>query len=206
MRWKTYSRVFAVRVSFSHALDSHNDFESIDCGKFITLPNGDELETGFMPRFDLPGMPMAPYEEIWRELPFKEGPEGPNQGMSWILESEDDEFREKEGDFTVTKTFLGRVWGTYLALQQQQTRTYWRNPAGGWSVKVTGTMVSARREEWMNSRWTERYVAGPAGDFLPSLMKGFEGEAQARGSWELQGLKVIIAGRVYANRACERIR
>lgn len=158
-----------------------------------------------MPRYDLPGMPMARYEEIWRELPFKEGPEGPNKGMSWILESENEELEAREGDVTVTKTFLGRVWGTYLALQQKQTRTYRTTPVGNWSVRTTGTVVSARREEW-NSGWTELYVAGPEGDTIPSLMKGFEGEAQARGSWEVLGLKVVIAGQVYVVRACERIR
>lgn len=190
-------------MSFTHELDSHNAFESIDCGTFVTLPNGDDLETGSMPRPDLPGAPMTEYEEVWRELPFKEGPEGPKRGMSWILESDDGEFGEKEGDVTVTKTFLGRIWGTYLALQQEQVHTRRKGQAGGWIVSKTGAEVSARREEW-SSAWSARYVVGSEGDALPSMMKGFEGEGQ--GSWKMPGEKVIVQGRPYIVRAFEEMR
>lgn len=188
---------------FTHELDSHNAFESVDCGTFVTLPNGDDLETGSMPRPDLPGAPMTEYEEVWRELPFKEGPEGPERGISWILESDDRELGEKEGDVTVMKTFLGRIWGTYLALQQEQVHTRRKDQAGGWTVSKTGAEVSARREEW-SSGWSARYVVGPGGDTLPSMMKGFEGESQ--GSWRVPGGKVMVQGRPYIVRAFEEIR
>lgn len=190
-------------MSFTHELDSHNAFESVDCGTFVSLPNGDELETGSMPRPDLPGAPVTEYEEVWRELAFKEGPEGPGKGISWVLESDDGESGEEEGDVTVTKTFLGRIWGSYLALQQEQVHTRLKDQAGRWIVSKTGAEVSARREEW-SSGWSAPYVVGPEGDTLPSMMKGFEGEGQ--GSWRVTGEKVSVQGRCYIVRAFEEIR
>lgn len=190
-----------MRVSFTHELDSHDAFESADCGTFVTLPNGDDLETGSMPRPDLPGAPETEYEEVWRELPFKEGPEGPGKGMSWVLESDDGEL-EGEGEVTVVKTFLGRLWGTYMALQQTQTHTRQRSSSGEWVVKKTGADVSARREEW-SSAWEDRYVVGSAGGMLPSMENGLEGEGQ--GSWRVPGEKVSVEGRTYIVRAFEEI-
>ncbi|GAB1198319.1 hypothetical protein APSETT444_007638 [Aspergillus pseudonomiae] len=78
------------RVQFTHEIDSHNSFDDVDCGTFTTLPNGDDLETGSMARPDVPGAPVTEYEEVWRELTFKEGPEGSGQGASWVLESKHD--------------------------------------------------------------------------------------------------------------------
>lgn len=193
-----------VRVSFSHELDSHDTFESVDCGTFVTLPNGDDLETGSMPRPDLPGAPETEYEEVWRELPFREGPEGPGKGISWVLESDDGELEGEEGEVTVDKTFLGRLWGTYLALQQTQIYTRQRSSSGQWIVKKTGAAVSARREEWGSTQaWGDRYVVGPAGDTLPSIRAGLESEGQ--GSWRVPGEKVEVQGKTYIVRVFEEI-
>jgi hypothetical protein len=193
-----------VRVSFTHELDSHDAFESVDCGTFVTLPNGDDLETGSMPRPDLPGVPETEYEEVWRELPFREGPEGPGKGISWVLESDDGELEGEEGEVTVVKTFLGRLWGTYLALQQTQTHSRQRSSSGQWIVKKTGAAVSARREEWgLAQGWGDRYVVGPVGDALPSTRSGLESEGQ--GPWRVPGEKVKIQGKTYIVRAFEEI-
>lgn len=191
-----------MRVTFTHELDSHGEFSTADCGTFVSLPNGDDLETGVMPRPDLPGTPLTEYEEVWRELPFREGPEGAKKGISWILESDDSHLDGKEGEFTLTKTFLGRIWGTYLALQQTQTHTRKKSASGGWTVTKTWTEVSARREEW-DSRWCNKYVIGQAGGVLPSLADGFKGEGQ--GSWRVPGEKVFVKERQYVIRDFEEI-
>ncbi|KAJ5719113.1 hypothetical protein N7493_007568 [Penicillium malachiteum] len=190
-----------LRVSFTHELDSHNEFESVDCGTFVSLPNGDDLETGSMPRSDLAGAPVTDYEEVWRELPFKEGPEGSKKGMSWVLES-DTGLEEQEGEVTVVKSFLGRIWGTYLALQQKQTIARTKDASGGWSVSKTGVDVSARREEW-ESGWKAKYVIGDAGKDLPSMISGLDGEGD--GAWRIPGEKVIINGQSYIVRAFEEL-
>lgn len=155
-----------------------------------------------MPRPDLPGAPETDYEEIWRELPFKEGPEGSKKGMSWILESDDGSFEGQEGEFTVSKTFVGRIWGTYLALQQKQTLVREKDASGGWIVKKSGFDVSARREEW-NSGWQAKYVVGAIGGDLPSMIAGLEGEGE--GSWRIPGEKVVVNGRSFIVRAFEEI-
>lgn len=155
-----------------------------------------------MPRPDLPGAPVTEYEEVWRELPFREGPEGARKGIAWVLESVDGDLGEKEGEVTVTKTFLGRIWGTYLALQQGQIHRRHKAPSGEWVVSKSGTNVSARREEW-SSGWSDRYVVGVDGGVLPSMMAGFEGEGE--GSWRVPGEKVTFRGRLYVVRAFEEI-
>ncbi|OQD64445.1 hypothetical protein PENPOL_c007G00153 [Penicillium polonicum] len=192
----------SLRVTFSHELDSHNAFETIDCGTFVPLPNGDDLEMGSMPRRDLPGAPDKEYEEVWRELPFREGPEGPKKGLSWVLESDDGDLGSGEGEVTVTKTFIGRIWGTYLALSQTQTLTRQKAASGEVVVKKSGADVSARREEW-ESGWKEKYVVGEAAGSLPSMMVGFDGEGV--GSWRIPGEKVEVQGKMYIVRAFEEI-
>ncbi|KAJ5503568.1 Cytochrome P450 [Penicillium fimorum] len=191
-----------LRVTFSHELDSHNAFETIDCGTFVPLPNGDDLEMGSMPRHDLPGAPDKEYEEVWRELPFREGPEGPDKGLSWVLESDDGDLGSGEGEVTVTKTFIGRIWGTYLALSQEQTHTRQKTPSGDLVVKKSGADVSARREEW-SSGWNEKYLVGEAAGSLPSMMVGFDEEG--KGSWKIPGEKVEVQGKKYIVRAFEKI-
>jgi hypothetical protein len=194
-----------VRISFSHDLDSHDAFESIDCGTFVSLPNGDDLETGIMPRPDLPGAPETEYEEVWRELTFREGPEGPRKGLSWVLESEDGDIDCGEaGEVTVTKTFIGRIWGTFLALRQTQTHTRRRTASGDLVIKKSGGDVTARREEWgSGSGWSEKYAVGDAANTLPSMMGGFEGEGI--GAWRIPGEKVQVQGKTYVVRAFEGV-
>ncbi|KAJ5893361.1 hypothetical protein N7495_005052 [Penicillium taxi] len=187
-----------LRVAFTHELDSHNAFESVDCGTFVTLPNGDDLETGEMPRHDLPGAPVAEYEEVWRELPFRESPEGTKKGISWVLESDDGDLSEIEGEVTVRKIFLGRIWGTFLALQQDLTHVRQRSPSGEWLVTKTGGVVSARREEWSDG-WMERYAVGRFGGSLPSMARGIQG----MDSWETVGERIDIDGRPFILRAFE---
>ncbi|KAJ5696874.1 hypothetical protein N7536_007286 [Penicillium majusculum] len=191
-----------LRVTFSHELDSHNAFETVDCGTFVPLPNGNDLEMGSMPRHDLPGAPDKEYEEVWRELPFREGPEGPKKGLSWVLESDDGDLSSGEGEVTVTKTFIGRIWGTYLALRQTQTHTRQKNASGELVVKKSGADVSARREEW-ESGWKEKYLVGEAAGALPSMVVGFDGEGV--GSWRIPGEKVEVQGKTYIVRAFEEI-
>ena len=195
----------SVRVLFTHELDSHNTFEAADCGTFIALPNGDSLETGQMPRLDIPGAPLADYEEVWRELTPRAGPEGSQSGVSWILESEDPGLSEKEGEVQVIKTFLGRIWGTYVALRQVQTHTRCRTPSGEWQVRKTGADVSARREEWdPKLGWCEKYVVGKDGAVLPSLVKGL-GNWSKDASWSIPGKRIVIGETPFIVRACEGI-
>jgi hypothetical protein len=150
-----------------------------------------------MPRPDLPGAPETEYEEVWRELPFREGPEGAKKGVSWVLESDDGDLGE-DGEVTVVKTFLGRIWGTYLALQQEQILVR-RKDAGQWIVSKTGAEVSARREEWMGSKWEERYVVGGSGNQLPSMMT--VGEEKG---W-MPGERVLVLGKLFIVRAYEEM-
>lgn len=192
-------------MRFTRELDSLNEIGMVDPANFSPLPNGDDLETGEMPRTDLPGAPMTAFEEVWRELPFREGPEGAKNGISWILESDDSvDLKLSEGgeEKTVTRMFFGRIWGTYLALQQVQTHSQQKDSDGKVSLKRTGAEVSARREEW-KSGWEEKYVVGPDGGSLPSMKTGFEGEGQ--GSWRVPGEKVIIQGKSFIVRAFEEL-
>jgi hypothetical protein len=199
---KSKAYIALVQVSFTHELDSQNSFESADCGTFVTLPNGDDLETGSMPRADRPGAPVTEYEEIWRELPFREGPEGAKRGMSWVLESDDGEL--SEGETTVTKTFLGRIWGTYLVLQQTQIHKRTKDSKGNWVVSKSGADVGVRREEWC-SGWKDRYVVGVNGTNLPSMTRTGRFDGEGTGSWRIPGSKVKIEGQQYIVRSFEEI-
>lgn len=190
-------------MSFSHELDSHNAFASTDTGTFVSLPNGDDLETGSMPRPDVAGTPETAYEEVWRELPFRAGPEGSGKGLSWILESDDQRLDgEGEGEVTVTKTFIGRIWGTYLTFRQVQTHSRLKGEGG--SVVKSGADVSARREEWDSAGgWKGKYSIGECAGDLPSMLAGFDGEG--KGSWRVPGEKVEVQGTTYIVRAFEEI-
>lgn len=182
---------------FTHAIDSHNAFDAVDCGMFSKLPNGDDLETGSMPRWDLPGAPVREYEEVWRELAFREGPEGPGRGVSWVLEARGDEQGVMGQDgVTVTRIFIARIWGTYVALRQDQTHR-----GGDSKALVKGGEVSARREEWdSTSGWKTKYILGPDVDKLPSMTTFDTGD----GDWSI-GSEVVVNGQPYIVRAFERI-
>ncbi|RAL00161.1 uncharacterized protein BO80DRAFT_109125 [Aspergillus ibericus CBS 121593] len=182
------------RVAFTHELDSRNSFDAVDCGTFSSLPNGDDLEEGEMPRADLPGCPIAQYEEVWRELEFRQGPEGHNKGVSWVLESKARSLDEGE-EAEISRTFIGRVWGTYLALRQVQVHS--RPKGSSTTIVKEGKDVSARREEWDASGWQVKHCIGP--DYLPSM------NAIEDGTWQT-GQTVSIAGIEYTVRAFESLR
>jgi hypothetical protein len=186
-----------VRVLFTHAIDSHSAFDAVDCGNFTVLPNGDDLETGSMPRWDLPGTPVREYEEVWRELPFREGPEGPGRGISWVLEAKADGQGVSGHDgSTVIRMFIARIWGTYVALRQEQTHV-----GVGKAVVKRGGEVTARREEWdSTSGWKTRYILGPDVDKLPSMTTIDTRD----GGWSI-GSEVVLSGQQYIVRAFERI-
>ncbi|KAJ5408424.1 hypothetical protein N7509_002307 [Penicillium cosmopolitanum] len=194
-----------LKISFTRELDSLNEIGMVDVARFSPLPNGDDLEQGEMPHPDLPGAPMTAFEEVWRNLPFKEGPDGAKTGISWILESDDEHLTnsEQEGEVTVNKLFFGRIWGTYLGFHQIQTHSQQKSSDGGLSLKRTGSDVTARREEWTGAGWEEKYLVGPAADAVPSMKSGFEGEG--KGSWRVPGEKVIVDGRSFIVRAFEEI-
>ncbi|KAJ5479226.1 hypothetical protein N7530_004735 [Penicillium desertorum] len=158
------------RVVFTHEIDSHHNFNVSNPCPFIPLANGDDLETGTMARPDVPGAPMTDYEEVWRYLPFREGPEGSGRGLSWILES--DEGVLEEGQHKVTKTFLAKMGGSYLVLCQKQIHVVRQTPLGERTVQITGEGVSARREEWTDDHWEIKYALGPNNDSLPSMTNG----------------------------------
>ncbi|RMJ23376.1 hypothetical protein PHISP_05762 [Aspergillus sp. HF37] len=186
-------------IVFTHEIDSHHNFNVSDPCPFIALPNGDDLETGTMPRPDMPGAPMTGYEEVWRYLPPHEGPEGPGNGFSWILESDDGDLGE--GQFHIQKVFLARICGTYLALHQGQTRVRTQT-AQGWAVKVSGGDVSARREEWIGHRWEEKCTLGSNSGDLLSMAKGFDKKSQS--SW-YPGAMVNVGGHRYIVQAFEEL-
>lgn len=140
---------------------------------------------------------MTDYEEVWRNLPFPEGPEGPGRGVSWVLES--DEGVLEEGQHQITKLFLARIWGSYLVLYQKQIHEVSRTPSGEWAVKITGQEVSGRREEWANGHWEIKHALGPDCDSLPSMAKGLD--IHLRGS---KSEKVTVKGRDFITRAFER--
>ncbi|KAJ5085358.1 hypothetical protein N7532_010129 [Penicillium argentinense] len=196
-----------LKINFTRELDSLNEIGMVDSASFSALPNGDDLETGEMPHPELPGAPMTAFEEVWHNLPFREGPEGAKQGISWILESDDEDFRqsEEEGEVTLTKMFIGRVWGTYQAFQQVQVHSRRKDQDGNWVFKRTGAEVSARREEFSpGAGWVDKYVVGPEGASVPSMKTEFDGEGQ--GSWKVPGEKVVIDGKSFIVRAFEEIK
>ncbi|RAH68391.1 uncharacterized protein BO66DRAFT_327123 [Aspergillus aculeatinus CBS 121060] len=189
----------STRVQFTHELDSRNSFDDVDCGTFSTLPNGDDLEKGSMPRADLPGKPVCEYEEVWRELEFRRGPEGPSRGVSWVLESSQIDSDLEEGEEgEVTRTFIGRVWGTYLALRQVQKHV--RSPGSDATSVKDGGEVSALREEWdATAGWCTKYNVGAEVEKMPSM----KDVPDAQG-WTT-GQTVTIAGVQFTVRAFEEI-
>lgn len=186
------------RVQFTHEIDSHNSFDDVDCGTFTTLPNGDDLETGSMSRPDLPGAPVTEYEEVWRELSFREGPEGPGKGVSWVLESKHDLELGEGQEVEVSRTFLARIWGTYLVVRQRQVYVCLAGSKD--AVVKTGKGVSARREEWDSTRWSAKYVLGLEGDSLPSAQ-----DVEANEQLRTPGGTILVKGEPYTIRSYEEV-
>ncbi|KAM0426080.1 hypothetical protein ACHAPT_008711 [Fusarium lateritium] len=115
---------------WNHVIDSRLSFDP-DEGKFQSLPNGDDLETGSMPCAEK-GNQVTPYQEVWRELQ-------PNHGMNrgWILQG------KLDGD----DVFLGQYGGIYLAMRQ--------NKEGVFSaLKEELTNVQGRLQ------WERTYLSG----------------------------------------------
>ena len=165
-----------------------------------------------MPRPDVPGMPVTEYEEIWRELAsFPDDPNAETKGISYILDSEVVDACEpvlsgQMGKETVhvTRTFLGRSCGIYLALRQKQTYSRHRDSGGDRWVITDRTgqgEVSARREEWGSAGWNEKYVLGPDGSTLPSMKAGLD--IEGKGAWKVGGQTVSIGGESYTVRSIE---
>ena len=223
--WISNSQVPTGRVVFTHELDSHNSFDSVDSGTFVTLPNGNDLEQGSMPRPDIPGNPVTQYEEIWRELtPFPDTATDPgakstdNTGISYILDSETIHANEQlsgqqesstdhDARMHVTRTFLGRSCGIFLALRQTQTYNRQRDHANNrWIITHRlGGEVSARREEWGSSGWHVKYTFGPDGSNLPSKLNtaSLPLDGEGKGLWRVEGQTVEIGGESYVVRAFE---
>ncbi|CDM34074.1 hypothetical protein DTO013E5_1799 [Penicillium roqueforti] len=176
------------RVVFTHEIDSHHNFNVSNPCPFIPLPNGDVLETGTMARPDVPGAVMTDYEEVWRYVPFRKGPDGPGRGLSWILESHEGVL--EEGQHQVTKSFLAQIGGSYLVLYQKQIHMVRRTSLGELVVQITGEEVSARREEWTDGQWEIKYALGPASGGLPSMANGLDVAMRGRKSGE----RVTIRG------------
>ena len=91
-----------MKVKFTHEIDSRG-YTAPDEGIFTKLPNGDDLETGEMPRPEKDDV-VTPYEEIWHEFPAP-----PEASVSWILRGDSSE------DGT---TFLGRLEDAYMAFKK----------------------------------------------------------------------------------------
>ncbi|KAL4943987.1 hypothetical protein BDV06DRAFT_220756 [Aspergillus oleicola] len=152
-------------VLFTHELDSRNTFGVADCGAFSSLPNGDDLETGSMPRPDLLGAPVREYEEVWRELPLPQVGED-TVGPSFVLETAVDREGLREGEEReVVRTFIGAIGGTCIVLRQRQTLA--RRDMK--TVTVSGGEVSARREDFVKGSGFEvKYLLGPEAGDLPA--------------------------------------
>lgn len=153
------------------------------------LPNGDDLEVGEMPRADVPGAPVCAYEEVWRTLVPPVAVEGEGHCVSWVLEG-----RKKSVGDELTRTFLGRAGGVYLALRQVQT------VEGEDGCVRRGGKVSARREEWgISSGWRDMYVFELDGESLPSMRNvGVEDQRE----WK-QGQTVVVCGEEYVVRGLD---
>jgi hypothetical protein len=142
----------AVKCRWIKIIDSLGPSQP-DEGSFITLPNGDSLETGSMPCPEKGGA-VTEYEEVWRKLEPREGVK-----HAWILQSVDG------------KTFLGRIGGEHIALREGKGSTFgarWEqwDVNNGWSVKyeigdVEGvpSLASVGREVFEGEqRWRVDYT------------------------------------------------
>lgn len=187
----------ADEVLFTHELDSRNAFGVADCGTFSPLPNGDDLEVGVMPRPDIPGAPTREYEEVWRELPFRQV-EGHSRLLAFVLESEIGSMQLQEGEEReVSRTFIGAIGGTYIALRQSQILV---RPAGETKPVVkSGGEVSARSEEFVRGRGFEiKSLLGPEGGELPS-------RSDIELSFDASSERLMVRGQEYAVRSFEKL-
>ncbi|KAL2846870.1 hypothetical protein BJY01DRAFT_213119, partial [Aspergillus pseudoustus] len=187
-------------VLFTHDLDSKNSFGVADCGSFSSLPNGDELEVGVMPRSDLPGSPVREYEEVWRKLLFRRTVE--SGGVSFVLEAGGDVQWEEGEEKEVVRTFIGAIWGTYIVLRQRQVLA---RPVGEAKAIIrSGGEVSARREDSVRGvGFRIKYQIGSEAGELPGLQ---DLEALLSGGYLSPKKKVVVRGEEYVVRALEDLR
>ncbi|KAI5299729.1 hypothetical protein KEM55_001821, partial [Ascosphaera atra] len=194
-----------VTISYTHSVDSRKNFDAVDRGVFSSLPNGDALETGSMPRPDLPGAPVKPYEEVWKDLK----PSG--EGECYILESTGgaateellrgtNEAREER----VVKTFIGKVPGFFIALRQELVYKRVQKGSSWELVKEAGDM-SAKKQTWRsNATGTKDAVVttccGPVGETLPTI-----DDLPVKNEQNNVGGKVTVAGGEYTIRAFEHL-
>ncbi|KAL3459233.1 hypothetical protein BJX64DRAFT_265259 [Aspergillus heterothallicus] len=186
-------------VLFTHELDSRNSFGVADCGSFSSLPNGDELEVGVMPRSDLPGSPVRDYEEVWRKLLFRRA--GESSRVSFVLEAGGNVQLEEGEKKDVVRTFIGVIWGTYVALRQRQILA---RPVGeSKTIIQNGGEVTARREDFVRGvGFRVKYSIGRA-DYLPVHA---DVEPLMAGGQLVPGKKVVLRGEEYVVRALEDLR
>ncbi|KAJ5389105.1 uncharacterized protein N7496_000173 [Penicillium cataractarum] len=161
------------RIVFTHTIDSNGNFNVSNPCPFIPLLNGYDLETGAMPRPDVPGKPVTEYEEVWRYLSKKEiGMGEMEKPIAWILESEEDVASHYlQGG---TTTFLARIEGRHLALQQMRTDDRGKPGDSDWEENITGGEVI-------------------------SIASDFDCHVQY--SWAFTGQKVTVKDRRYVVRA-----
>jgi hypothetical protein len=109
-----------------------------------------------MPRPDVPGHPVTEYEEVWRYLLKDEiGMDEVEKPTAWILESDDDGpvHNFQQG----IKTFLARIEGRYLALQQMCVHS---KDQSGNPDDFIGE-VSAKSEEFVDGHRRVKHALGP---------------------------------------------
>ncbi|KAI9368732.1 hypothetical protein BJX61DRAFT_202367 [Aspergillus egyptiacus] len=187
------------QVLFTHEIDSRNSFGVPDCGSFSTLSNGDDLEVGVMPRYDLPGLPVRKYEEVWRELSFRSSSGARSRGLSFVLEAGTEGLKLREGEEKeVVRTFVAAISGTYVVLRQSQVLV---RPAGEAKiVPKSGGEVSARREEFSGQDGLQvKYAVGHEAANLPSRLDFCSLEHGSPHSGE----KLVVRGEEYVIRSFE---
>jgi hypothetical protein len=115
-----------------------------------------------------------------------------------VLEARGDKWGVSGQDgSTATRVYIARIWGTYVALRQEQMHSVGDSEA----VVKEGGEVSAIREEWdSGTGWKMKYILGPDADKLPSMTTIDTGD----GDWSV-GSEVIVNGQPYIVRAFERI-
>jgi hypothetical protein len=129
------------------------------------------------------GMAVTQYEEVWRVLTPQPGPEK-GKGSAWILES------AAAGE---TKTFLGRIGGSYMAMRGKVGEA-WKEGEFG-----------ARSEDWdeKDRKWKNKHVIGYIAG-LPSPAELGTGLFDGEDKWK-EGDKVEVLGQEYVVRAFDNV-
>lgn len=205
------SYVTTGRVTFLHTINSRSTFQHVDMGHFTPMDNGDEMETGTMlcPTDPVGSYPRQ-YEEIWRKrkpIPV------PNSNIAYVIESAGSHVsltQNMDGngaeESKEVETFLARIGGTYIAIRQPTRIVQTPKAVGGYTFQKFGDTesVSVRHEEYAPRRgWVEKFVTGPEGKELPSMMRGrtdFALAQEGKGNWRKPGQRVVVRGEEYVVR------